>query len=222
MYQVSVFTECGDHAENEDSFAVASLLQSQSGCLIVLADGQGGRAGGRRAAELACQTVVRSASQVSEHLLAKPDTWPSLLRTADDAVNEDPVAGFTTLVAMYLSSSVVCGASSGDSAAVVIRENSEAVRLTDRQKKNPPVGCGGAEFVTFSHALEPDGRVILMSDGVWKYVGWDRIYSIVRDQSGEQMIDSLQAAARLPRSGLFQDDFTVVVVEEERYVPGHK
>ncbi|MGO8752924.1 MAG: hypothetical protein ACLQNE_43840 [Thermoguttaceae bacterium] len=53
-----------------------------------------------------------------------------------------------------------------------------------------------------------------MSDGVWKYTGWDRIEEAVLAVPGRQIIECLQAAARLPRSGQFADDFTVVVFDE--------
>jgi ABC-type polysaccharide transport system permease subunit len=52
-----------------------------------------------------------------------------------------------------------------------------------------------------------------MSDGVWKYVGWDRIIAIASRARRRLLIAELQEAARLPGSGRFQDDFTVVLLE---------
>ena len=56
-------------------------------------------------------------------------------------------------------------------------------------------------------------RLLAMSDGVWKYVGWDRIRDLAGRLSGEELLAELQVAARLPRSGQFPDDFTVVLIE---------
>ena len=52
-----------------------------------------------------------------------------------------------------------------------------------------------------------------MSDGVWKYIGWDRLIEASRRDSGQPLINNLQAMARLPGSGQFQDDFTIVLLE---------
>lgn len=104
-------------------------------------------------------------------------------------------------------------ASSGDSAAIVLVGGNDHHRLTDNQIKNPPVGSGVAEFVPFASRLIAPWLVLLMSDGVWKYAGWDTIVSVITQHDGQTMIDSLQDSARLPGSGEFQDDFTVVAVQ---------
>lgn len=52
-----------------------------------------------------------------------------------------------------------------------------------------------------------------MTDGVWKYVGWEKTLSIAREKRGEEIIAELKMRARLPLSGAFQDDFTVVVCQ---------
>jgi hypothetical protein len=57
-----------------------------------------------------------------------------------------------------------------------------------------------------------------MSDGVWKYVGWEGVVAAARRQHGAALLEELQRAARLPGSGLFQDDFTIVLLEEEAFL----
>jgi hypothetical protein len=54
-----------------------------------------------------------------------------------------------------------------------------------------------------------------MSDGVWKYAGWDRVWDSAGRLSGEELLADLQVAARLRTTGEFQDDFTVVLLESE-------
>jgi hypothetical protein len=52
-----------------------------------------------------------------------------------------------------------------------------------------------------------------MSDGVWKYAGWNTIISAAKQHEGQAMIDTIADAARLKRSRTFQDDFTLVTVQ---------
>ena len=89
--------------------------------------------------------------------------------------------------------------------------------LTDRQAKNPPVGSGAAWFVPFADRLAGPWSVLAMSDGVWKYVGWDRIIAGIASHRGQPLIESLQAAARL-RSGRFP---TISRSWSSRALPDH-
>src|SRR5207253_11431307 len=106
----------------------------------------------------------------------------------------------------------VAGASSGDSAALLV-SGGKAHELTAGQQKNPPVGSGAAVAVPFAATVKEPWRVLVMSDGVWKYVGWDQVGEVACRACGSGIIAELQRLARLPRSGRFQDDFTVVVLE---------
>jgi hypothetical protein len=51
----------------------------------------------------------------------------------------------------------------------------------------------------------------MMSDGVWKYAGWGAI--VAAAPRGRALLGALQAQARLPGSGRFPDDFTLVLLE---------
>lgn len=129
------------------------------------------------------------------------------------AVAADAAAGFTTLVGLCVCRDVVVGASSGDSAALLVSVG-KSHHLTAAQHKHPPVGSGGAVAVPFAAALREPWRVLVMSDGVWKYVGWDRVIDVASQARGSDVIAELQQAARLPGSGRLQDDFTVVLLED--------
>jgi serine/threonine protein phosphatase PrpC len=201
MIRTHSFSEPGGHPVNEDAFVLRPV---EGGWLAAVADGMGGRAGGRRAAQLACETVANS-----------PNPFHARLSEADNAVAADREAGFTTLVALHLSETRVEGASCGDSAAVAVCGGAAPKVLTSRQFKNPPVGSGEAAFVPFALDLASPWRVLLMSDGVWKYASWDRVWDVAARLSGEELIHALADAARLPATGEFQDDFTLVVLEGE-------
>ena len=214
MIQVHSHTEAGGHAHNEDAFEVRPHPSDPECLLCALADGQGGRAGGGPAARLACRTCIDAASaQPSAVLSIRPDAWEAILRTAAAAVTNDPEAGFTTLIAFSIHKDAVCGASNGDSGVIAVSAGRPGAILTARQHKDPPVGCGGARPVGFALRLAPPWTVLALSDGLWKYAGWDRVAHAAAHLSREEMIDSLRRQAGLPGSGRLQDDFTLVVCQ---------
>ena len=141
-----------------------------------------------------------------------PRAWSTIFRQADAAVAADPAAGFTTLVAICVCRDRLAGASSGDSAALLL-SGGKARELTAGQHKNPPVGSGATLAVPFTSVMTKPWRILVMSDGVWKYVGWDRVAQIAGRARGVSVIAELQEAARLRESRRFQDDFTVVILE---------
>jgi hypothetical protein len=216
MIQVSSYSAAGGHATNEDVFEVCPHPRDRAMYLCALADGQGGRAGGLAAARLACRTCVAAASEKASAHLMLPYVWTEILRTADAAVAADPAAGFTTLIAFGVTEARLCGASCGDSAAVVLAGPGQVGDiLTARQHKNPPVGSGMAIPVPFAAILRPPWALLTMSDGVWKYSGWESIFGLDPRQPGHVLCRTLLERACLPDSLALQDDFTLVVIQED-------
>jgi serine/threonine protein phosphatase PrpC len=212
MLNVLSFSEPGGHRVNQDAFAVQQHPLDPDLWLCFVADGQGGQPGGGPAAQLACHTALAAASRCAPLRLHDRLTWPSIVRQADEAVARDATAGFTTLVALCVASRRVLGASNGDSGALLIGGDRH-VELTSDQRKQPPVGSGAADAVPFSAALSAPWQLLAMSDGVWKFVGWDGVIEAARRARGQALIEELQSSARLPGSGQFQDDFTIVVLD---------
>jgi hypothetical protein len=206
MIRTFSFSEAGGHPENEDAFVVRQLSGEPEELLVCVADGQGGRAGGAKAARLACDTVAN---------FPELRALTRAFIRADAAVTADPDAGLTTLAGFILSGDTLRGVSSGDSAVLAVSGLIDVKELTAQQFKNPPVGSGEAVFVPFEVELVRPWKVLAMTDGVWKYAGWSRIDDLATTLSGEKLLAALQAAARLPRTGQFQDDFTVVLVEAD-------
>jgi len=141
------------------------------------------------------------------------------MAAADRAVAAAPEAGFCTLAAVAVTETKLAGASSGDSAVAVFPAGQAMRILTSDQKKNPPVGSGSAEFVPFAATLSPPWTVLLLTDGVWKYAGWDFLQRLDPRLPEEELIRLLWskvtlAGARDPDTyrGL-QDDFTLVVLQ---------
>lgn len=208
MLHLLTFSEAGGHPVNEDAFLADPLVGDEDRKFVCLADGQGGRAGGAKAARLACDTAGLLFS-----IFKRP--WANLLESADRAVAENKDAGLTTLIGFDVSVNHVRGASCGDSAVLVACGSGAVAELTQHQHKNPPVGSGEAVFVSFEMPLVTPWKVLAMTDGVWKYAGWDRVRGLASRLGGEELLAALRAAARLPRSGQFPDDFTVVLIEAD-------
>lgn len=215
MIRVSTFSEAGGHPENEDAFVVVPHPSGPDRWLCFLADGRGGQAGGAEAARLACLVAAEAAASQPIRALVDPDTWGAILGATDRAVCDDPDAGYTTLIGFVVTGDFVAGASCGDSAVMMLVRGEPARELTRSQRKNPPVGSGGADVVPFSAAMPRPWWILAMSDGVWKYVGWDRLVEAARTSGGQPLIEALQALARSPRTGQFPDDFTVVLFEDD-------
>jgi len=212
MIRITTFTEVGGHKTNEDAFIVREAPEQPGSWFCVLADGQGGQAGGGPAAQLACSSAIDLAINSAVRSLLRSH-WDSILRTADQTVANDPQAGCTTLIGFLATDEWLVGASCGDSAVLVVSANEKPRIATAHQLKNPPVGSGEAMFVPFSLKLITPWAIIAMTDGVWKYVGWDAIVEAVQEYDGQELIEMLQVKARMPGNGRFQDDFTIVLLE---------
>jgi hypothetical protein len=221
MVRMLTFSEVGGHRANEDALVARPHPADPDCWLVCLADGQGGRAGGAAAAQLACRSAWETAAALPPERLLAPPSWPTILRRADEAVAADPGAGFTTLVGLCLRGPLVAGASSGDSAAFAVGAGGAAKELTAAQVKDPPVGTGAAVFVPFGVRLEAPWRVLVLSDGVWKYAGWGRVAEAAAREEGQALLAALLRAARLAGGGL-QDDFTLAILEEEPEPGGRK
>jgi serine/threonine protein phosphatase PrpC len=218
MVEVHAFSEAGGHPANDDAYLMRPHREDADCWLCCLADGQGGRAGGALAARLACETSMRAAERTPVEVLAAARWWRLLLPDADRAVTSETDAGFTTLAAFCVRRGQVVGASCGDSAVLLVNDRGATI-LTAGQLKNPPVGSGAAVFTEFTAELGRGWRVLGLTDGVWKYVGWDRVIDLARSHRGQAVLDELQSLARLPRTGAFRDDSTAVVLEEAAEPP---
>jgi len=213
MFEIFKFTEAGKSHDNEDALEVAHHPEDSNCIICSISDGQGGRAGGREAGLISCQSTIRISKSYSPKLLKKTKTWPVILQEADKKVRESKEAGFSTLIGLSIIDSKVFGASSGDSSAIIINSGDKIHYLTNKQAKNPPVGSGNAHFASFDCKLMAPWKLILMTDGVWKFVGMERVISILKQSHGNESIESLKKLAKERGNGSFQDDFTVVLIQ---------
>lgn len=211
--QYIVHSEAGDGHTNEDVALVRPHPDDAGVLLCALADGQGGRAGGAEAARVAANESLRAASSFPAAALFEASPWYAITSAADEAVCEDDEAGFCSLVNLCISGRQVCGASCGD-CAVLLLSGGKEIELTERQHKNPSAGSSAARPVAFTAPLQPGWKLLIVSDGVWKYVGWEQMARIAARHEGWEMVDALRGAARAANGGRMQDDFSVVLVSE--------
>lgn len=208
MIHILTHTERGGgHRENEDAVLFRAHPADPSVWLCAVADGQGGQSGGREAAELAVSTVVLNAESLSPKQLRDPLAWQGILAVADEAVSEDAVAGFASLIGFAVGEGWACGASNGD--AALLLSGGDPIWLTEDQRKNPPIGSGAAIPAGFAAALSPPWRLLAMSDGVWKALGLVETERLSEGRAGEALL----AAARGGAGAELDDDFTLLLIE---------
>jgi len=206
-----VHSEPGDGHANEDLVTVRPHPGNADVLLCCLADGQGGQSGGASAARVAVEESLRAASSFPADELREEALWHAIVGAADEAVCEDAAAGYCSLVSLCISAEGIWGASCGDSGALLLSGGRD-ILLTDAQRKNPPVGSSAARPTAFSARLAPGWRLLVVSDGVWKYVGWESIAQIAARGHGPDLIAALRRAALESNGGRLQDDFSVALL----------
>ena len=178
----------------------AAVFPFGDGHLIVLADGAGGSAGGAQAADAVIE-LTRSLEPEARH------DWQQVLRQVDARLAADPLLGETTAVLAFVSDRWIAGASVGDSEAWSLL-GGRAFELTGRQRRKPLLGSGHAFPVGFGPA--PAGeRLLVASDGLFKYAPWDVVQRLAL-LAPKEAVRELVNAARLANSRL-QDDVAVVI-----------
>jgi len=186
-------------AKGEDR---VDILRLDSGVVMVVADGVGGRPGGGEAATLLVENAVNyfvtADYDIDDLALTR------LLTEMDQALADDENAGETTAVVAVVTDDGITGAYVGDSDAYLILPTSE-YKLTHGRRK-PYLGYGAAYPEPFNAELR-DGTLLLASDGLWKYADLDKICTIVRspDLSLEEIARQLVDAARIPNGSLLDD-----------------
>ena len=188
-------------SQDQDRVAV---IHDSGALVLVLADGAGGSAGGREAAE----AVVRLVRDRAGDLVSNSLSPLELLTIIDAALVGDRAAGEATAVLAVVSGSRVTGASVGDSGAWLL--GTRSVRdLTGAQLRKPMMGSGAARPVAFG-PIALEGRLLLASDGLLKYASRERIQTAALAQPMEQSVWTLIETVRLP-SGNLHDDVSVIL-----------
>lgn len=109
--------------------------------------------------------------------------------------------------------SMCFGASVGDSGAWLVWDGT-VIDLTEQQVRKPLLGSGAAHPVAFG-PVPMRGRLVVATDGLFKYATRARLVSAASRGGPESAVTALIDAVRMP-SGRLQDDVGVVVCQGTR------
>lgn len=224
-------TETGARERNEDFCGAVTPVAEQletKGALLAVADGVGGNAGGREAAEMTVRGVLSD-------YYATPDTWEitaaldkvitALNRwVISQAARQREMAGMaTTLSLLVLRGKRYVIAHVGDSRIYRLR-GSELLQLTTDHVWDRPdmhhvlkraIGLDTQLQVDYAEGELQAGDVFaLMSDGVWEKLGQLGVHEILRLYHSPQMAADDLVKRALGKGS--QDNATALVVRIEQ------
>lgn len=185
-----------------------ALFQHGAGAVLALADGAGGRSGGGEAANKAVLDLIQS---LSGRVGVTPKDCVKALEALDKALYRDRDCGETTAVVVIEEKGQLLGASLGDSEAWLVSGEGKVV-LTKSQVRRPFLGSGAARSRAFGPIPWESGRLLIASDGLFKYVDGGKIQEALRGASLEGCLGMLVDLGRL-KSGRLQDDCAIILAE---------
>lgn len=234
----------GDREYQQDQVGLISHPRV-NGCLLgVVADGMGGRSGGRKASD----QVLMTARQLFERYDPATDDAPALLKQIAEeahlvikltaiAAEQEP---HSTYAAFLINPGGDCyWAHSGDSRIYHFEESHMVKRTIDHSyvqalvdqgeideseadshpQSNILMGCLGTEEEPpvaphFISRLEPGSSLLACSDGVWHYFNPDELGSVLSSLPPREASEFLIDKARLRAKG-GGDNLSLVIVRVE-------
>ena len=178
-----------------------AIYRREAGDIVVLADGAGGIGGGGRAASM----VVEAFRDVPLHEVVR------VMHSLDAELRRDANAGESTAIVVALGAHAVWGASVGDSEAWLVRTGGgNARKLTGAQERRR-LGSGRASVVFFEGSWDSGQRLLVASDGLYKYALREQILAAVARPGLDEAADALLESVRLP-SGALRDDLSLALL----------
>lgn len=188
-----------------------AIFQSGTMTVFALADGAGGRSGGGEAANKAVTELINGATWESKKSLPKPKDCVRALEQLDLTLYREKDCGETTAVLLIEQDGLIVGASVGDSGAWRV-SNEGLLNLTKGQQRKPFLGSGGAKARAFGPIGLEAGRLLIASDGLFKYSDWGAIESALLNSAFDECIDALIEPCRM-KSGRLQDDLALIIAQ---------
>ena len=162
--------------------------------------------GGAVAAELACALAAGGMRES----LGSAEAWTQRLLEIDGALASGGAGGQCAAVVVEISDNRIVGASAGDSGAWLLTGRG-ILDLTSGQHRKPLLGSGEALPVGFG-PIELSGRLLIASDGLFKYATRQDIVQRAIGVSLNDAVERLIGGLRL-RSGALQDDVAIILLE---------
>jgi len=188
--------------ENQDR---GLILGAGPRTLLCVADGAGGRSGGKEAAIMAVEFFRADHERLQNH-----EDCLDLLRRMDAAMDQDQVAGETTFAMALVTTEEIIVASVGDSGIWLIPATGNWINLTVHQQRKPMIGSGDAKPAALRYPRF-EGTLLLATDGLLKYTSADRIVETCRGQPANTAAQSLTELVKYP-SGNYPDDVTLILM----------
>jgi serine/threonine protein phosphatase PrpC len=238
----------GDRDYQQDQVAVWPHPRVKHCVLGVVADGMGGRSGGRKASDQVLMTAHQLFERFSPHTDSGPDLLQKLVEEAHMVIRLTAASAeqepHSTVAAFLVMPDAKCHwIHAGDSRiyhhhrGVLVKrtmDHSYVQSLVDRgvltpeQAKNHPqsnvlMGCLGTEAdpVASVHCIEkmqPGDTLLACSDGVWHYFTDQELGMAAQQLAPKDACETLIRAARERAQG-HGDNLSVIVVKFEPVAP---
>lgn len=167
-FEIVKSTHNGGREHNEDSCA---FIRTNTGILLVLADGMGGHQGGEFASQYFCEAIIESASMLSSSPLPETaDNMVQMISAAAQAMalrlatNHPGLDAHTTCVMAWLSDQQTLCAHVGDSRCYLL--NRERVVWHTRDHSVAQLLVSQGEITQDEAATHPDQSKLYRSIGI--------------------------------------------------------
>lgn len=234
----------GDREYQQDQLGVFPHQMAPHCIMGVVADGMGGRSGGRKASDQVLMTAKQLFDRFSPDSESPSKLLRSIVNEAHMVIKLTAVSAeqepHSTIAAFVITPEAACHwIHAGDSRIYHFRHGQFISRtidhsyvqtlvdkgaLTEEQAKNHPqsnvlMGCLGTEAAPPAtlHTIDKldAGDVLLAcSDGVWHYFTDQELAGVVRQLSAKEACETLIKAAR-QRAGGYGDNLSIIVVKFE-------
>ncbi|HRK57830.1 MAG TPA: serine/threonine-protein phosphatase, partial [Burkholderiaceae bacterium] len=239
----------GDRTEQQDRVAILTSARHPGALLAVVADGMGGRTGGRMAADQVISTADHLFSELSEQDATLPQLLRDIAMEAHTVIRLSAIATekepHSTFVALVVKSNRAVWAHAGDSRLYFFREGQlmhrtldqtyashlasagmhEQAEIASQRFKNILVSALGIErepqiSIDETHELEAGDVFLLCSDGLWPYFEDYELGGMLYDLHPREASRQLVELARSRAQGR-GDNLSLAIIKVEANRSGH-
>ena len=236
-----VATHIGDRHEQQDRVAIITSERNPGAMLAIVADGMGGRTGGRQAADQVVSTAESLFCDMSEHdstfremLLHLAAEAHTVIRLTAISSEKEP---HSTLCALIIKKQYAIWAHAGDSRLYFFRKGKlihrtedqtyaqqlreegrhEDAEIAAQRYKNILVSALGISkkpkvIIGEEHRLQEGDVFLLASDGMWAYFEDDELAHLLSDMSPREASEEMMTLARERAEGR-GDNLSLAIVK---------
>jgi len=238
-----VATHIGDRHEQQDRVAIITSERNPGAMLAIVADGMGGRTGGRQAADQVISTAESLFCDMSEHDSTFRDMLLHLAAEAHTVIRLTAISSekepHSTVCALIVKKQYAIWAHAGDSRLYFFRSGKlmhqtedqtyaqqlrdegrfEDAEIAAQRYKNILVSALGINkkpkvVIGEEHALRAGDVFLLASDGMWAYFEDDELAQLLTDLSPREASEEMVSLARERCEGR-GDNLSLAIVKFE-------